>query len=69
MARNLHRIPGSLFVNFREKSMKTRNLSVWAMILGTLLSALTVTACNTVEGFGRDVEDVGDAIEDAGDRD
>lgn len=30
-------------------------------------SALALTACNTVQGFGRDVEATGDAIEDAAD--
>lgn len=30
-------------------------------------SSLTLAACNTVQGFGRDVEATGDAIEDAAD--
>ncbi|MEN0652687.1 MULTISPECIES: entericidin A/B family lipoprotein [Hyphobacterium] len=30
-------------------------------------SALTLSACNTVQGIGRDVEATGDAIEDAAD--
>ncbi len=29
------------------------------------LVALTFTACETTEGFGRDVENAGDEIEDA----
>nr|WP_246408372.1 entericidin A/B family lipoprotein [Parvularcula dongshanensis] len=28
-----------------------------------------MSACNTTEGFGRDVESTGDAIEDAADND
>ncbi|MAL09960.1 MAG: hypothetical protein CMF74_09875 [Maricaulis sp.] len=30
-------------------------------------SSLALTACNTIQGFGRDVEATGDAIEDAAD--
>ena len=30
--------------------------------------AFTLTACNTVEGVGKDVKKVGDKIEDAGDK-
>ena len=38
-------------------------------LLATLLmgSSLLVTACNTVEGAGRDVESVGEAVQDAAD--
>lgn len=32
--------------------------------LALLLLALSQVGCNTVEGFGEDVEDAGDAIED-----
>lgn len=35
------------------------------MALGVTTIALTATACNTVKGFGRDVESVGQAGEDA----
>lgn len=35
----------------------------FTLILASLL-ALTVTACNTIAGAGRDVESVGDAVED-----
>jgi predicted small secreted protein len=49
--------------------MKISKIRIWAMLLGTVLSGLTLTACNTVEGVGRDVESVGDAIEDAADND
>jgi predicted small secreted protein len=28
---------------------------------------LTMTACNTVEGAGRDIQSAGDAVEDAAD--
>lgn len=33
--------------------------------LGLAATVLTVTACNTVKGVGRDVESVGQAGEDA----
>ncbi|WP_034292260.1 entericidin A/B family lipoprotein [Herbaspirillum sp. RV1423] len=29
-------------------------------------STLTLTACNTVQGFGKDVEKVGEKMQDAG---
>jgi predicted small secreted protein len=47
--------------------MKTRKLSLWAVLLCTVFSGVALTACNTVEGIGRDVEAAGDAIEDAAD--
>ncbi|MCB2014393.1 MAG: entericidin A/B family lipoprotein [Sphingobium sp.] len=38
-------------------------------VFATLLlgSSLLVAACNTVEGAGRDVESVGEAVQDAAD--
>ncbi|MEO6172644.1 MAG: entericidin A/B family lipoprotein [Arenimonas sp.] len=44
--------------------MKTRLLMI-AMIV---LAVFSLTACNTVEGVGKDVKKVGDKIEDAGDK-
>jgi predicted small secreted protein len=42
--------------------MRTRSLAVVA----TIIAALALTACaNTIRGAGRDVEQTGDAIEDA----
>ncbi|MEZ5680127.1 MAG: entericidin A/B family lipoprotein [Erythrobacter sp.] len=35
------------------------------LALGITTMALTATACNTVKGFGRDVESVGQAGEEA----
>ena len=40
--------------------MKTRLV----LVLLTILSGLGVSACNTVEGLGQDVESLGDNIED-----
>ena len=37
----------------------------FVLALGITTMALTATACNTVKGFGRDVESVGQAGEDA----
>lgn len=34
------------------------------LILISLLGALTVAGCNTAEGFGQDVENTGEAIEE-----
>jgi entericidin A len=36
-----------------------------ACILLLLTAAFALTGCNTVEGFGRDVANAGEAIEDA----
>lgn len=35
------------------------------MMMLLVMSGLAVTACNTVEGVGRDVESVGEATQDA----
>lgn len=34
------------------------------LVLATILSAPFLSACNTTEGFGEDVEEAGDAIDD-----
>lgn len=45
--------------------MEARNKSpLWVLLGSTILAALAVSGCNTVEGVGRDVEAAGDAIED-----
>lgn len=44
--------------------MKTRLLMIAMIVLATF----SLTACNTVEGVGKDVKKVGDKIEDAGDK-
>ncbi len=40
-------------------------LKRWKLAGLTLLAALAVTGCNTIAGLGRDVESVGDTVEDA----
>ncbi|MBB4265876.1 entericidin A/B family lipoprotein [Roseospira visakhapatnamensis] len=37
------------------------------VILMSMLGALAVAGCNTAEGFGEDVEDAGEAIQDSAD--
>ena len=37
-------------------------------MFATLLSLAALTGCNTVGGFGQDVQKAGDKIEDAADR-
>jgi len=37
------------------------------LALAALLAALALTACNTVEGFGKDVSKAGDQLEEAAD--
>ena len=36
----------------------------WMKLAAASVFALSIAACNTVEGVGRDVEEVGDAVED-----
>ncbi|MBL8550481.1 MAG: entericidin A/B family lipoprotein [Hyphomonadaceae bacterium] len=40
------------------------NLSKKLTALGFVLSALAVSACNTVEGAGKDIQQTGQAIEE-----
>ena len=47
--------------------MNLRRIALLLSTVGVVLSTGLITACNTVEGAGRDVEAVGDAIEDAAD--
>jgi len=35
------------------------------IVLAALAAALTTTACNTVQGAGQDVQEAGEAVEDA----
>jgi entericidin A len=48
----------------KEQSMNR----VLALILAGLVGLVSLTGCETMEGFGRDVEKTGDKIEDAADR-
>lgn len=41
-----------------------KKLLIIAMVLGALLS---ITACNTIHGMGKDVQAVGDGVGDATD--
>lgn len=43
--------------------MKTPTKRTVTLIIATALFAAFTTACGTVRGFGRDVEDVGENIE------
>jgi predicted small secreted protein len=47
--------------------MRLENLIRTLGLAGALGLMLGLTACNTVEGFGEDVEAAGDAIEDEAD--
>jgi predicted small secreted protein len=48
-----------------ESVMDVRRLIVWLYLGISAVSGLALAGCHTVEGFGRDVEAAGDAIEDA----
>lgn len=43
----------------------TKFMSRFAMMLAAAFITMTVTACETTEGAGRDIERAGDKIEDA----
>ncbi len=47
--------------------MKRRNVFRSLCVIGLAVFGLSLTACNTVEGAGEDIQDAGDAIEDAAD--
>lgn len=47
--------------------MNLRRITLLLSTLGVVATTGLLAACNTVEGAGRDVEAVGDAIEDAAD--
>ena len=36
-----------------------------AVLLGSLVAALLISACNTIGGVGRDLESVGETVSDA----
>ncbi|MAB23871.1 entericidin A/B family lipoprotein [Pseudomonas neustonica] len=38
------------------------------VIIATLFGLAVLSGCNTVEGFGKDVQKVGDGIENSADR-
>ena len=46
-----------------EKDNSVRRLGPWLLLAAVI--AATVSACETTEGFGRDVEKAGDNIEEA----
>ena len=39
----------------------------FALLLAIVLSSFFATACNTIKGAGKDIENAGDAVEDAAD--
>lgn len=41
---------------------------ILALLLVGILGAISLTGCETMEGFGKDVEKTGEKIEDAADR-
>ncbi|MCB9990167.1 MAG: entericidin A/B family lipoprotein [Rhodospirillales bacterium] len=38
-------------------------MKIWVISALLLLSGLTLSACNTVEGMGRDIEKAGESIQ------
>ena len=39
----------------------------YKILISVALSSLLLSACNTVEGIGKDVQSAGEAVEDAAD--
>ena len=55
-------------MNLLTKNIYWKNKrQVFISLLGMLGITLLLSGCNTVEGFGKDVEDAGERIEDAAD--
>jgi entericidin A len=48
-----------MYVTFKENTMKS-------MIAVLMAAAFTLAGCNTMEGFGQDVQKAGSSIEKAG---
>ena len=48
-----------MYVTFKENTMKP-------MIAVLIAAALTLAGCNTMEGFGQDVQKAGSSIEKSG---
>ena len=46
---------------------KTKQTTFWSLLGALMLSSLFLAGCNTVEGVGRDIENLGDEIEDEAD--
>jgi predicted small secreted protein len=45
-------------------SFVTKRMGLWLSVVAVLLTSGTLSGCNTIEGAGEDIEDLGDAIED-----
>ncbi|MFA5677496.1 MAG: entericidin A/B family lipoprotein [Pseudomonas sp.] len=50
------------------KSSTFRPFSVFAFFATIVLSAFLLSACNTVEGAGKDIERAGEKVQDASNR-
>jgi len=46
----------------------TRKLVAWLSLTGVAIAAVLLSACNTVEGAGKDIKAGGQAIEKAAER-
>lgn len=44
-------------------------MKAWMKLACVGVMTLMIASCNTIEGFGRDLEEAGDTIEDAANRD
>jgi len=50
------------------KSSTFRPLSVFTFFAAIILNTFLLSACNTVEGAGKDIERAGEKVQDASDR-
>lgn len=46
-----------------------RRIGLFILLLTCGVASLALTACNTVEGAGKDVENLGEAVQDVADGD
>lgn len=47
--------------NFRQRTLH------WLGVLTVVSMSLILTACNTMEGAGKDIEEAGESVQDAAD--
>ena len=59
------RLPYTIVSPLEDTFMKNTKIVLLALVVAFVFS---LTACNTVEGVGKDVQKVGDKIEDAADK-
>ena len=52
-------------INFKQKDKDMKNFKFLAVLSVLLLTAASLTACNTMAGAGQDIEEGGEAVQRA----